>query len=611
MEFKDRSVPEILVAASSQTMAHFIEEHLSQCNCRIHVELTGEKALDYIVENEPFCAVFDTRLEDADGETICRILKDGYEKCATKLILFGLNRNDIFYATKSDGQIYESENEIPELVEMINSLLQEYCTEQKENEQTDDEVQKTKMHPSAKKCAFRAMKKEQLCYEIMNSIYEAGMFTIDLDEFSERLLKIAASVFGADCAVLILNTNPPQIYTFGFCTENNFLEEFINVCLSDFNREDKKLKSEDCIVRNLPSEDEYLQNRFELSSYRCIELNGTDFNGTIHLASNARGSFGNSMDSLIEFFVEKSVIFLEQALYYKRASFTEQRLRRAFSRFVPEEVIDRLTEDAASETESINEKRKVAVLICDIRNFTSISERNKPENVVSFLNEYFKKMVEVIKKHGGAIDKFMGDAIMALFGTPVSYEDNARRAVDAALEMQSLVPSISCSNLFIPEGMNFNVGIGIHYGDVIVGSIGCAEKSDYTVIGDTVNLASRLEGLTKFYGAGIIISGAVKNELNRKYNLLHLDTVKVKGKSVGVQIYRVDENALNADYVQCYKKALDLYTNGAWNLAASYFERAQQLLPADKSASKMYERCLEFISNPPLNWDGAYSLNTK
>lgn len=611
MEFKDRNVPEILVAASSQTMAHFIEEHLSQCNCRIHVELTGEKALDYIVENEPFCAVFDTRLEDADGETICRILKDGYEKCATKLILFGLNRNDIFYATKSDGQIYESENEIPELVEMINSLLQEYCTEQKENEQTDDEVQKTKMHPSAKKCAFRAMKKEQLCYEIMNSIYEAGMFTIDLDEFSERLLKIAASVFGADCAVLILNTNPPQIYTFGFCTENNFLEEFINVCLSDFNREDKKLKSEDCIVRNLPSEDEYLQNRFELSSYRCIELNGTDFNGTIHLASNARGSFGNSMDSLIEFFVEKSVIFLEQALYYKRASFTEQRLRRAFSRFVPEEVIDRLTEDAASETESINEKRKVAVLICDIRNFTSISERNKPENVVSFLNEYFKKMVEVIKKHGGAIDKFMGDAIMALFGTPVSYEDNARRAVDAALEMQSLVPGISCSNLFIPEGMNFNVGIGIHYGDVIVGSIGCAEKSDYTVIGDTVNLASRLEGLTKYYGAGIIISEAVKNELNRKYNLLHLDTVKVKGKSVGVQIYRVDENALNADYVQCYKKALDLYTNGAWNLAASYFERAQQLLPADKSASKMYERCLEFISNPPLNWDGAYSLNTK
>lgn len=611
MEFKDRSVPEILVAASSQTMAHFIEEHLSQCNCSIHVELTGEKALDYIVENEPFCAVFDTRLEDADGETICRILKDGYEKCATKLILFGLNRNDIFYATKSDGQIYESENEIPELVEMINSLLQEYCTEQKENEESGVEVQKTKMHPSAKKCAFRAMKKEQLCYEIMNSIYEAGMFTIDLDEFSERLLKIAASVFGADCAVLILNTNPPQIYTFGFCTENNFFEEFINVCLSDFNREDKNLKSEDCIVRNLPSEDEYLQNRFELSSYRCIELNGNDFNGTIHLASNARGSFGNSMDSLIEFFVEKSVIFLEQALYYKRASFAEQRLRRAFSRFVPEEVIDRLTEDAASETESINEKRKVAVLICDIRNFTSISERNKPENVVSFLNEYFKKMVEVIKKHGGAIDKFMGDAIMALFGTPVSYEDNARRAVDAALEMQSLVPSISCSNLFIPEGMNFNVGIGIHYGDVIVGSIGCAEKSDYTVIGDTVNLASRLEGLTKSYGAGIIISEAVKNELNRKYNLLHLDTVKVKGKSVGVQIYRVDENALNADYVQCYKKALELYTNGAWNLAASYFERAQQLLPADKSASKMYERCLEFISNPPLNWDGAYSLNTK
>ena len=146
---------------------------------------------------------------------------------------------------------------------------------------------------------------------------------------------------------------------------------------------------------------------------------------------------------------------------------------------------------------------------------------------------------------------------------------------------------------------------------VIVGNIGCKDKTDYTVIGDSANLASRLEGLTKQYGARIIISQAVRNELDEGYNLLQVDTVKVKGKKLGVQVYRSDLKPLDKEYVQLYEKGLSLYINGAFNLAAPYFEQALEIFPVDRAATLMKNRCIEFSAVPPENWDGAISLTSK
>jgi class 3 adenylate cyclase len=143
-------------------------------------------------------------------------------------------------------------------------------------------------------------------------------------------------------------------------------------------------------------------------------------------------------------------------------------------------------------------------------------------------------MVDIIKKHGGTIDKFIGDAIMAEFGTPVSYEDNCKRAVSAAYEMRDALSSVELGDLVMPEGMTFNIGIGIHYGDVIVGSIGSKDKVDYSVIGDNVNLASRLEGLTKTYGVQIVVSDSVRKDAGEdSFFFRHLDDVRVKGKKKG------------------------------------------------------------------------------
>ena len=264
-----------------------------------------------------------------------------------------------------------------------------------------------------------------------------------------------------------------------------------------------------------------------------------------------------------------------------------------------------------TELNNNNEKRNVVILMCDIRSFTSISEINKAEDVVNFLNTYFTHMVNIVKKYGGTVDKFIGDAIKVLFGAPISYNDNAQRAVQAAIEMYSQLNEIPCGNLKFPDGIKLDIGIGIHQGEVIVGQIGSVDKSNYTVIGDTVNLASRLEGLTKIYGSKIVISQAVRDELDESLNVLLLDSVKVKGKKEAVFIYRVDEKPLTGDFTEPYEKGLKSYTEGAFTLALPYFETALKVMPQDKTAKLMLERCKEFAENKPENWDGAIALTSK
>ena len=220
-------------------------------------------------------------------------------------------------------------------------------------------------------------------------------------------------------------------------------------------------------------------------------------------------------------------------------------------------------------------------------------------------------MVNIVKKYGGTVDKFIGDAIMVLFGAPISYNDNAQRAVQAAIEMYSQLDQISTGNMKFPEGIKLDIGIGIHYGDVIVGNIGSIDKTSYTVIGDTVNLASRLEGLTKLYGAKVIISEAVRQELSEEMNVLLLDSVKVKGKKESVHIYRADEKALPQEFTEAYSKGFKSYSEGAFAIAKPYFEKALEIIPNDKAAMLLLGRCNEFIENKPENWDGAVALTSK
>ncbi|GAB1458041.1 hypothetical protein MASR2M48_33490 [Spirochaetota bacterium] len=178
----------------------------------------------------------------------------------------------------------------------------------------------------------------------------------------------------------------------------------------------------------------------------------------------------------------------------------EEKIRHIFQKFVPQELIDRFFQNP--EAMLVGENRELAVLFSDIRSFTSISETMKPDDLVNSLNHYFSSMVDIIMSHNGVIDKYIGDAIMAFFGAPVRRDDDAISSIKAALDMIEALDHFNEQQrgLGKPE---FKIGIGINYGIVTVGNIGCDKKMDYTVIGDMVNLASRLEGLYKRFASNL------------------------------------------------------------------------------------------------------------
>ena len=180
----------------------------------------------------------------------------------------------------------------------------------------------------------------------------------------------------------------------------------------------------------------------------------------------------------------------------------------------------------------------MTVLFSDIRGFTSMSEKMQPEEVVTFLREYLTVMTEAVFKHGGTVDKYIGDAIMALYNVPFEAPDHALRAVRTALEFQERLQPLA-ERFTAKHGGTLACGVGIHTGDAVVGTIGSEQRLEYTAIGDTINLGSRLEGLTKDFNVPIIISEATYAEVREQFGVRDLGEVTVKGKVISVKIYAV------------------------------------------------------------------------
>jgi adenylate cyclase len=215
----------------------------------------------------------------------------------------------------------------------------------------------------------------------------------------------------------------------------------------------------------------------------------------------------------------------------------KRRVKRMFSRFVSKDVYDQLMADPAGARIG-GARRDMTVLFADIRGFTTFTERGQPEAVVSQLNEYFSEMVDVIFQHRGTIDKFVGDMVMALFGAPLADEDHAEHALQAGLGMLAALKGLNAR--WAAEGRPaLDIGIGLNSGDMVVGNIGSDTIMSYTVIGDAVNLGSRLESLNKQYGTHVIISDATRARLKGRYDMKPLGTVTVKGKSEAVAIFEV------------------------------------------------------------------------
>ena len=293
----------------------------------------------------------------------------------------------------------------------------------------------------------------------------------------------------------------------------------------------------------------------------------------------------------------------------------EKRMKSTMSRYMDPRLAEQLMTGNA---DALGGKSATAtVLFSDVRSFTTITEELGAHGTVSLLNEYFTIMVECVQRQGGMLDKFIGDALMAVFGLPVSQGDDEDRAVRSSISMINDLRSWNAER--ISHGKKpIDIGIGLNTDDVVSGNIGSPRRMDYTIIGDGVNLAARLESACKQYGAKILISEMTYRRLKGTYRVREADLVVVKGKTEAVAIYEVldfhnDESFPNMlDVLEYYRNGFSWYRKQQWDKAESAFTRAIELNPKDKLSQIYLERTGYMKTNPPAaDWDGTWVLKSK
>lgn len=293
----------------------------------------------------------------------------------------------------------------------------------------------------------------------------------------------------------------------------------------------------------------------------------------------------------------------------------EKRLKATMSRIMDPRVADRMVATGAELLAGQNVE--TTVLFSDIRGFTTLTEQLGAQGTVSLLNEYFALMVDCIQKEEGMVDKFIGDAIMAAFGTPVTHEDDADRAVRTAIAMINTLNRWNRQRL--SDGKSaVSIGIGLNTDTVVAGNIGSSKRVDFTIIGDGVNLASRLESACKQYGAQILVSEFTVRKLNGTYRKREIDRVVVKGKTEPVAVYEIlafhtPETFPNiAEVLGLFKDGLNAYRGRRWDSAIKLFGECLSLHPGDKPSHIYLERARQLKANPPADdWGGVWVMDTK
>ncbi|HVT02045.1 MAG TPA: adenylate/guanylate cyclase domain-containing protein [Thermoanaerobaculia bacterium] len=294
---------------------------------------------------------------------------------------------------------------------------------------------------------------------------------------------------------------------------------------------------------------------------------------------------------------------------------SEKRVKSTMSRYMSKEVADQLLE--SGEAMLAGKAQKISILFSDIRNFTTISEAIGARETVSMLNDYFGEMVDVIFRHQGILDKYIGDAIMALFGAPFARVDDADHALATANEMMVTLREVNRRRMESGKAP-IGIGIGVATGEAVIGSIGSPKRMEYTAIGDSVNLASRLESATKVYGVSILLSEHTVRDLHTRTPIREIDLLRVKGKDKPVGVYEAlghhsEETFPNmARVLEEYETGLALYKERDWSGATARFEKALGFNAADKPSQIYLDRANYYAQNPPeAEWDRVWKLTEK
>jgi adenylate cyclase len=290
-------------------------------------------------------------------------------------------------------------------------------------------------------------------------------------------------------------------------------------------------------------------------------------------------------------------------------------IRKTFSQYMPPGVISLIEKDPQKYIRPGGESKELTVMFSDIRDFTTMSEGMTPDELVQLLNQYLGEMTDVLFRHLGTLDKYIGDAIMAFWGSPYPQPDHALRACQCAVEMLQALEKLN-AGLVAAGRREMAIGIGINTGEVNVGTMGSVKRLAWTVMGDNVNLASRLEGMTKQFRTRIVISETTYREVSEHFVCRDLDKIRVKGKLHPVNVYEI--MAVAADrpkfeaLLERFEHAMDAYRSQNWLKAAGRFGELLADYPEDGPTQIFLQRALEFLENAPeADWDGVYVMKSK
>jgi class 3 adenylate cyclase/DNA-binding response OmpR family regulator len=443
-----------------------------------------------------------------------------------------------------------------------------------------------------------------------------GVFTLLRNACRSDMCSIM--IKDADDALVVYNANNSG-YT------EAIAEDFKAITIADFNTRfsDYKVVSKE-VHDFFPAGD----RNERIESYILIPLTncGEEY-ATVHIGTSVKEYFSPVILENVNVFLSAASPIIANALHLKQMETLQKKTRAAFARYVPIDVMDEIIKKSASPA-SQSESRVVTILFSDIRSFTKISENTPARELVDFLNTYFSAMGDQIIAEGGNIDKFIGDAIMAIFGAPKTLENSAVSGVRAAIRMVKTLPQVDTSNITLPD-IGFGAGIGLNCGECVVGNLGFQNKMDYTVIGDTVNLASRLEGITKYYHQTIVVSEYIYSAAKDHFIFRKADSVRVKGKDQPVGLYTVydafrgeeEEGVppvllIDREALDQYNKGLKLYAMREFETARQYFNNALSIEKkagnSDYLASLYLSRIEEFqVNPPPPDWDATITMTEK
>ncbi len=288
---------------------------------------------------------------------------------------------------------------------------------------------------------------------------------------------------------------------------------------------------------------------------------------------------------------------------------------RSFKRYVPAELVHQIV-ITKKEAVLSGDEIEATFMFTDIEGFTSISENVEIQSLVERMGDYFEIMTENIHKNKGTVDKYIGDAVMAFWGAPDYLENHAYLACKSAIECNEEVKKLNIR--LTEEGFPpLKTRIGVHTGKAIIGNMGYSERLNYTAVGDTVNMASRLEGINKFYDTNILISDNTYRIVKNKFIARRLDRIIFKGKSVWITVYELlgvkgETDPDVARFADAYNRAMELFYEMEWQDAAIFFSKAEKLKPGDRASLRMIKYCGQYMDNPPTGkWKGIVKLNSK